>query len=154
MKIRICAALLIALLILPVLSGCSMRTMEARLDALEEKLDQKVDRAEDAVESAVADILTPDGEEVPKAAQPAPVPSGTTAAPTASPEFLTEEEVEKIALEHAGLTADQVERLRVKFGYDDGVPEYEVEFYHDRVEYEYEIHAGTGVIRSFDKDRD
>ena len=67
---------------------------------------------------------------------------------------LTEAEVRDIALKDAGLTKDQVSRLRVDFDDDDGVPEYDVEFWCDGWEYEYEIHAETGKIRSRDKDRD
>ncbi len=67
-------------------------------------------------------------------------------------ERISEEEAQRIALEHAGLKADQVKGLRVSYDVDDGVPEYEVEFHHDRWEYEYEIHAETGEIRSYDRD--
>lgn len=66
---------------------------------------------------------------------------------------ISEEEARDIALSHAGLTADQVSRLRVEFDYDDGVPEYEVDFDFDSFEYDYEIHAETGKILSWDKDR-
>ncbi len=38
--------------------------------------------------------------------------------------------------------------------YDDGVPEYEVDFHHGEWEYEYEIHAETGEILHSDKDQD
>ena len=68
------------------------------------------------------------------------------------PEQITEEQAQRIALEHANVTAEQVTGLRVSYDVDDGVPEYEVEFYHDHWEYEYEIHAETGEIRSYDRD--
>ena len=67
-------------------------------------------------------------------------------------EELTEEEAKSIALIHAGFTADQVTQLRVGFEYDDGIPEYTVEFREGYLEYEYEIHAVTGQILSFEKD--
>ena len=54
-------------------------------------------------------------------------------------ERISEEKAQEIALKHAGLKADQVSGLRV-------------EFYHDHWEYEYEIHAETGEIRSYDRD--
>jgi len=44
--------------------------------------------------------------------------------------------------------------LQVKYDVDDGIPEREVEFYADGFEYDYEIHAESGKIRSRDKDRD
>ena len=63
-------------------------------------------------------------------------------------------DAEKIALEHAGFTADQVQRLRTELDYDRGKAEYEVDFHVDRWEYDYEIDAETGKIISFDKDLD
>ena len=65
---------------------------------------------------------------------------------------ITEEEAKSIALTHAGFTADQVNRLRVEFEYDDGIPEYSVEFREGYLEYDYDIHAVTGQILSFEKD--
>ncbi len=91
----------------------------------------------------------------PPAAEP-PAVTATQPPATEAPksERLTKEEARNIALKDAGLTKDQVSRLKVEFDYDDGVPEYDVEFTHDGWEYEYEIHAETGAIRSRDKDRD
>lgn len=65
---------------------------------------------------------------------------------------LTREEAQTIALKHAGLTADQVTRLRTEYEIDDGIPRYEVTFLQRRWEYDYEIHADTGAILSYDKD--
>lgn len=65
---------------------------------------------------------------------------------------LTQAQAQTIALEHAGLTADQVRFLNAKYEIEDGIGRYEVEFYHDNWEYDYEIHAQTGQILSFDKD--
>lgn len=73
----------------------------------------------------------------------AAVPSGT----------MTAEEAQAIALNHAGFTADQVSFLRTDPELRDRVPHYDVEFCIDRWEYEYEIHAQTGEILSFEKDR-
>lgn len=67
--------------------------------------------------------------------------------------LLTEQQAEQIALEHVQLTQEQVSGMRVRYDFDDGIPEYDVEFYYDGVEYEFEIHAQTGKILSFEKDR-
>ena len=67
---------------------------------------------------------------------------------------LTREEAIAIALADAGLTQDQVTGLRADLAYDDGVPEYEVDFRHGGYEYDYEIHAETGAILARDKDRE
>ena len=67
---------------------------------------------------------------------------------------LTKEKAKAIALNHAGLAESQVKGLRADYDGDGRVPEWEVEFYADGMEYDYEIHAETGEIRSWDKERD
>ena len=67
---------------------------------------------------------------------------------------LTTDDAKTIAVEHAGLVGQQLSRLSAKYEFDDGVPQYDVEFYHNGIEYHYEIHADTGTILSFDKDSD
>ena len=157
MKIRMFAAFLLAVLMVPILSGCSLWTMEARLDALEDAVENRVDAVEDAVENAVVEAIRP--EPVPLApapAQPQPTePKPTEAVPpsTEAPaEKLTKEEAEAIALAHAGFAADQVRYLRTEFEIDDRIPQYDVQFHEGYWEYEFEIHAETGTILSFDKD--
>lgn len=67
--------------------------------------------------------------------------------------MIGEEKAKEIALNHAGLTEDQTQRLLVKRDYDDGRSIYEVEFYGEgRDEYDYEIDAATGEIVAFDTD--
>lgn len=65
---------------------------------------------------------------------------------------ITKEEAEQIALKHANLTAEEVSYLRSEYEMDDGIPQYDVHFRHGAVEYEYEIHAETGNILSFEQD--
>lgn len=69
-----------------------------------------------------------------------------------SAQTMTAEEAQAIALAHGGFTADQVSFLRTEPELRDRVPHYDVEFRVDRWEYEYEIHAETGEILSFEKD--
>ena len=57
-------------------------------------------------------------------------------------------------MEHAGLTADQLLYLRTELDYDNGRRKYDIEFQIDRWEYDYELHAETGEILSWDKDWD
>ena len=93
---------------------------------------------------------------VPAATQPTENKPAETQPPkeeTPVAKKLTEEEAKAIALKHAGLEAGQVKGLRAEYDLDDGVPEWEVEFYADGMEYDYEIHAETGKIRSWDKER-
>lgn len=141
MKIRLLAALMIALLTVPMLAGCSLWTMEARLEAVENAIDQKLDAAGDAAEAAILDAVTPEPANF--------LPS--TQSPAA---LLTQEEAETIALAHAGLSAEELLYLRTELDRDDGRQEYDIEFQLDRWEYDYEIHAETGEILSWDKDWD
>ena len=146
MKIRTCTTLLIALLTVSLLAGCSAEAVETKLDAVEDAAEQRLDTVEDAVEAVVIQPVTP---EPTAPAETQPLPDVPQAA-----EGLTAENAQAIALEHAGLTADQVTHLRAEFDRDDGIPEYDVEFRQDRWEYEYEIHAETGAILSAEKDWD
>lgn len=65
---------------------------------------------------------------------------------------ITLDTAKEIALNHAGLTADQVTFTTAKLDYDDGVQVYEIEFYYAYHEYEYEINANTGNIISYEYD--
>lgn len=56
------------------------------------------------------------------------------------------EQAEAIALEQAGLTAEEVSRLRTVQDRDDGSLEYEVEFFTDETEFDYSIDAATGTV--------
>lgn len=88
---------------------------------------------------------------------PEPTPAATPAATGPSrnrSQYLSKGEARNIALSHAGLSENDVTRLRVDFDYDDGVAQYEVEFHHGGYEYSYEIHAENGKISSWSKDRE
>ena len=58
------------------------------------------------------------------------------------------------ALQHAGLTEAEITNLYVKADRDDGRTVYDVEFLSGGNEYDYEIDAATGAVRSFDTERD
>jgi uncharacterized membrane protein YkoI len=67
---------------------------------------------------------------------------------------LTEDQALAIALEHAGLTEEQVSYLDAHLDRDDGRWVYEIEFREGRTEYEYAVRASDGKIVDFDKDWD
>ncbi|MBQ3134730.1 MAG: PepSY domain-containing protein [Oscillospiraceae bacterium] len=124
--LAVAAVLILAL----ILSGCSVPTPPA------------------------GDLILP-----PAASAPQVPPDRTEPAPAAQPleptgDLLTRAQAEAIALNHAGLTAEQVWGLRSEFDIDDGVKVWDVEFRCDGWEYDYEIHAVSGAIRSFDKEKD
>ena len=98
-----------------------------------------------------------------KATEPAPqetqppkesAPQETKVTEPAKTETISAEEAKAIALKHAGLTESQVKGLWAEYDVDDGIPEWDVEFYAGGMEYDYEIHAQTGAIRSWEKERD
>ena len=55
-----------------------------------------------------------------------------------------------IAREDAGLEEEEIIRARVKLDYDDRAVKYDVEFYSEDTEYDYEIDANTGEILEMD----
>lgn len=128
MKIRMTAIMLI--LTLGILSGCTVSALQPEVTVPSPAV-ISVEPAAIPVESA--------------AAAPAP-------AEAASP-LLSREEAIAIALKDASLEENQVTRLKAEFDYDDGRPEYDVEFNYNGWEYEYEIHAESGKILKQDKDR-
>jgi uncharacterized membrane protein YkoI len=98
------------------------------------------------IHAVTGEILRTEKEAEPAPKQPAQQPATT--------EKLTREQARDIALKHAGLSKSQVSRLQVEYDYDDGRPEYSVEFRYNGWEYDYEIHAQTGKILSRDKEYD
>ena len=121
------AALLIAVLTLSVLTGCAVRAIET----------PHTERPTQTV---------PVSRDIPAESAPSAVVSTEPAA------RLTTEQAQAIALNHAGFTADQVRFLRTEPELRDRVPHYDVEFAEGRWEYDYEIHAETGAVLSFEKD--
>lgn len=114
--------MIILLLAILVMSGCSAKQVEERLDA-----------AGDMVEEGLDNIMN------------------STDATTAKPD-ISEETAVSIALKHADTSKDKVSGLRTDYEVDDGEGHYDVRFLLDGQEYDYEIHAKTGKIISFEKD--
>lgn len=166
MKFKSITILLLTLLLVPTFTACNAR-MDHRLDAAEEIVEDRLDAAEEIIENrkdAAENIAeNPDNNS-------SNVTSGNTGTaennaeantgnpPSASPDTtittITREEAESIALSHAGFTADEVSHLYTEYDFDDGIYKYEIQFYKDYWEYDYDIHAETGTILSFDKDRE
>ncbi len=66
--------------------------------------------------------------------------------------YIGEEQAKEIALAHAEVNESDVSHMFCKLDYDDGIAEYEVEFWDGNVEYDYEINAISGEIIGFDYD--
>ena len=71
---------------------------------------------------------------------------------TGSQDDIGQDRALEIALEHAGVNESDITQQRVELSNDDGVKEYEVEFYAGNQEYDYDIDAATGDIRSYDSE--
>lgn len=146
---------IVTVLLLTALTGCGLHAAEERLDAVEDAAEARVEVIEDAVEQKIMP-------EIPVPAADAPQVSTATPAATPPPPIkpveksskLTKAEAEKIALDHAGLSAAEVTRLHTEYDVDDGVPEYDVDFHADGFEYDYEIHAETGAVLRAEKEVD
>lgn len=112
------------------------------------------DDGAEAVGAAASEAETSGAVQASGAAQASEAAQTSAAAQNASDSgMIGEEKAKEIALNHAGLTEDQTQRLWVKRDYDDGRSIYEVEFYGEgRDEYDYEIDAVTGEIVAFDTD--
>lgn len=66
--------------------------------------------------------------------------------------YIGVDKAKEIAVKHAGLSADDVTFSKAKLENDDGITEYEVEFYRGRMEYDYSINAKNGEILEYDSE--
>ena len=79
--------------------------------------------------------------------------TGTTA--NTGTAAVDEAKAKEVALNHAGLSQDQVTFVKCQLDRDNGRQIYDVEFYTaDYKEYDYEIDAATGEVLSYDYDAD
>lgn len=153
MKIQF-IALFLMFSILLTMAGCSTVNAVQKLDAAGDAVEEKLDAAEEKLEEKLRNAANPAPEAAPVLPDKAPAEasSAPTQAPVEQPRMLTEEEARQIALDYLGFTADQVTRLRSQYEIDDGIPQFDIEFYRGDWEYEFEIHAEDGRILSYDKD--
>lgn len=108
------------------------------------------------IDANTGDIIKAEKDEERVSSAPTSVPVSTQAATSApvKSQGITVDEAKSKALEHAGLKLADVRFVKAERDRDDGRTVYEIEFYHNRTEYDYEIDATTGAIISFDKDVD
>ncbi|MBE6813540.1 MAG: hypothetical protein E7523_11760 [Ruminococcaceae bacterium] len=108
----------------------------------QESIDKVADILGDILKEQASGVTVPDSV----------VDSGVSSS-LEQPVFITPEEAKRIALDHAGVAAADAVFDRTERDYDNGIYHYEVEFRVGLIEYEYDIHAETGEILSFEKDR-
>lgn len=78
--------------------------------------------------------------------------SACVSAFAAPSDLISIEEAKSIALEHAGFNVADVDFIKAKLDFDDGIYEYEIEFRSGNAEYDYSINAENGRISDFDYD--
>ena len=84
------------------------------------------------------------------AAEPAPAIQSSGQASDSA--YIGVEAAKSAAFAHAGLDAAQVTMGEVDFDYEDGRMVYELEFYANGAEYEYDIDASTGAVVKFSQE--
>lgn len=72
---------------------------------------------------------------------------------TTTNQYIGVEKAREIALNHAGLSNNQVTFSKVELDVDYGFATYEIEFYYNYFEYDYEINAVTGEILKYERGR-
>ena len=77
-----------------------------------------------------------------------------TAKTATQPSWISAPHAENIALNHAGLTADEVEMVRTELDKDEHIPHYEIEFRAGHYEFDYEIDATTGDVLHYEQEYD
>ena len=65
-------------------------------------------------------------------------------------QIISDAKAKEIALKHANLTNDKVSFIKANQEFDDGIEKYDIEFYHNSKEYNYEINANNGKIVSYE----
>ena len=79
--------------------------------------------------------------------------NGTAVVPSQGESFIGESKAVAVALSNAHVDESLAKNLVCKLDVDDGVKVYEVEFYFNGYEYEYEINAVSGKIIKAEKDK-
>ena len=81
-----------------------------------------------------------------------PAPAIQSSGQASDSAYIGVEAAKSAAFAHAGLDASQVTTDEVDFDYEDGRMVYELEFYADGAEYEYDIDASTGAVVKFSQE--
>lgn len=72
---------------------------------------------------------------------------------TATGTIISEASAKETALDHAGVSAEDIRGYESKLDKDDGITAYEIEFKANGYEYEYKINAVTGAVIKSEKER-
>ena len=72
---------------------------------------------------------------------------------TTTSNYIGADRAREIVLNHAGLTSNDVRFNKVELDVDYGIATYELEFYYNYYEYDYEVDAVTGEILKYERGR-
>lgn len=108
------------------------------------------DNVDSAIDPGMSTTDTPTPNDTENTTNDTNAPSQPQSNNTAS--AITQEKAKEIALQDAGIAETDTQFLWVKEDYDDGRLVYDVEFYANGTEYDYEIEKSTGQIISSDFD--
>ncbi|MGO5114402.1 PepSY domain-containing protein [Candidatus Avoscillospira sp. LCP25S3_F1] len=143
-------------------NGVAVYDVEFYVASTKLEYDYEIDAATGDIRSMDQDIegYTPSGSTTSNGTAAGTTSGGTTSGTTSGSTTtgastgtdIGETKAKSIALTNAGVKEADTGYLRVKLDYDDGIKVYEVEFYAGGIEYDYEINAATGEIRSMDHD--
>ncbi len=103
---------------------------------------------------AVSGAITKSEKEINDDKPTTPIKPEAPTTPETPADKLTVARAKEIALEHAKLSDKKVSFIKAEYDIDDGIEQYEIEFFYGGYEYEYEINAKTGEIISHEKERD
>lgn len=128
--------------------------------ALHQESTEKIEPTSSAVQSTTVPkteptaALTETAKPVLSTAAPSTTKIPATAATTKAQQSyrISSAEAKKIALSNAGISASKATFKKVKLEKDDGIYEYEIEFFANSQEYDYTINAATGKILEKDID--
>lgn len=68
-------------------------------------------------------------------------------------ELIGEAKAEEIVLADAGLKPEEVKRMTIKTDYEDSQQIYELDFYTEDMEYEYDVDAKSGKILKYESEK-
>lgn len=71
-----------------------------------------------------------------------------------SNDFISKEKAKELVLEHAKLSNENIIWHKVELDIDYNINTYEIEFFHNNLEYEYEVNAIDGSILKYEVNRD
>lgn len=103
--------------------------------------------------SSAANVVQDDQQVSDTTVAQTPAENQQTTSGNSNDQLIDEEKAKELAMEHAGVSSDEVTFVKSGLDRDDGRRVYDVEFYSkDFKEYDYDIDAVTGEILSFDHD--